>query len=129
MGSFADQLAAFEVKVTGAADAVVSGSIIELGDRVIDRTPIKSGRAKSNYNYSLETPDPHTTFATDIRKLNGIEDMPAKAAGFVHFISNGLAYAPALERGSSTQAPSGMVGISALEWPEIVESVALRVVG
>jgi len=40
-------------------------------------------------------------------------------AGGVHYIVNNLPYAMALENGHSTQAPQGMVGLTALEFPQI----------
>jgi hypothetical protein len=127
MGSFADALKTFEIKANGAADAVVHGAVVEVGERVISRTPIDTGRAKSNWNYGLQTPDIHTTQATGTRTLNGIEDLPAKAGGFVHYVTNSLAYINALEDGHSKQAPQGMVKLTALEWDQIVSSQALKV--
>lgn len=126
MGSFTDALKGFEAHVEGKVSRVVRGSIEELGDRLIERTPKDTGRAKSNWNLSLETPDPHTTERTDIRTLNNIEDIPREAGGFIYFVTNGLPYAPALERGHSQQAPNGMVGLTAMEWPQIVDLAVQR---
>lgn len=126
MGSFADAMKAFEIKAGDLADAVVRESVLEVGERVIARSPIKTGRFKSNWRYGLETRDAFTTTNTDIRTLNNIEELPKAAAGFVHFISNALPYGPTLERGSSRQAPNGMVGLTAVEWPAIVADAALK---
>jgi hypothetical protein len=127
MASFADQVAAFAEKAKSQQDAIVRGCIVEVGARVIARSPKDTGRFKSNWRYGLETRDAFTTKATDIRTLNNIEELPKAAAGFVHFVSNALPYGPALERGHSKQAPQGMVALTALEWSQIVEQVALKV--
>ena len=127
MGSFADALKAFEVKATGLADEVVRETVLEIGRRVIDRSPIKTGRFKSNWRYGLETRDAFTTTKTDERYLHNVEELPKGAAGFVHFVSNALPYGPSLERGSSAQAPQGIVGLTVLEWDQIVAEAVLKV--
>jgi hypothetical protein len=128
-GSFAAQLEAFARDSKEKADALVREVVLETGQRVIDRSPIKSGRFKSNWNYGLETRDAHTTEKTDIRALNNLEELPKRAAGFVHLISNALPYGPALERGHSNQAPQGMVALASLEFPQIVNFAVAKVVG
>ena len=127
MGSFADQLASFAAQTKGDIDTVTAGGVHEVGQRLIDRTPKDTGQAKSNWNYSIETPDQHTTTQTGVRTINGIEDLPKRAAAFIHYVTNSLPYIPALERGHSKQAPQGMVGLTALEWPQIVADQALKV--
>jgi hypothetical protein len=126
--SFAEQLATFAAKTKGQVDAVTAGSLREAGQRLIDRSPVDTSRFQSNWNYSLETPD---IFFGDgkrgVRVVNDIADIPTKAAGFVHFITNSAPYGPALERGHSKQAPQGMVGLTAIEWPQIVAEQALKV--
>lgn len=128
MGTFADQLAAFGVKAGGATDDVVSGSILEAGQRLITRSPVDTGQFADNWFYGLEAPDTRTHGPTGERAINNLEEMPKKTSGFVHFLSNSIPYGPELERGSSKQAPQGVVGLTAIEWPSIVEQVALRVV-
>lgn len=125
--SFAEQIASFSAKAQASVDQVVRESVKEAGQRLIDRSPIDTGRFKSNFNYSAETPDIHTTEATNVRTVNGIEDMPQRAASFISYVTNSLPYGPALERGHSKQAPNGMVGLTSLEWPSIVEQAAQKV--
>lgn len=52
--------------------------------------------------------------------------IPELAGGHVYYITNNVVYGPALETGHSTQAPAGMVGITALEFPQVVRSAAGR---
>lgn len=144
MGSFAKQLAAFAAESSERADQVVRVAIQEVGARIIERSPVDSGHFVSNWNYSLETPDRHVSPATNIRTINGLAEMPKAAAGFVHYLSNGVQYGHVIEFGGypnppkggrgrtiggfSTQAPRGVVGLTALEWEQIVAGAVKRVI-
>lgn len=141
MGSFTADLKAFQAKTDTKINEAVREIVLGVGERLIDRSPVgapetwkrkpppgyKPGRFKSNWNYGLQTPDIHTTDRTDLFALNNLEELPAKPAGFVHFLTNSLPYGPALERGHSQQAPQGMVGLTAQEFPQIVEAAARKV--
>jgi hypothetical protein len=127
MGSFADQIARFAAETKDKADAVVHETVLDVGQRLIDRSPIDTGRFKSNWRYGLETPDRHTTTETNQRKLQNTEELPKAAGGFVHYVTNSLPYGPALERGHSKQAPQGMVALTALEFSQIVSDAVLIV--
>lgn len=126
-GSFAAQLADFQAKTEGKGHAVVREVVEEAGRRLIERSPVDTGAFASNWNYGLETRDTRFTTATNIRTLNNLAEMPSKPAGFIHYISNAAPYGPALERGSSQQAPQGMVGLTIVEWPQVVAEALRRV--
>jgi len=53
--------------------------------------------------------------------------IPAKAAGHVYYFGNNLPYAIPLEEGHSTQAPYGMVGLTAVRFTEFAEKAAAEV--
>lgn len=141
MAGFADQLAAFKGEAMGKAHGVVREVVTEAGERLVDLSPIGApatwkhkppkdyvpGHFISNWNYGLMTPDRAVQARTDIRAINYLEDLPAEAAGLVHFISNAVEYGPALERGHSGQAPHGMVGITEVELPQIVRAAIAKV--
>lgn len=128
MASFAAQLEAFARESKEKADDLVRETVLEIGERVIARSPVDTSAFQSNWNYGLETRDAFfSKEKTGRRELNNLEELPRAAAGFVHFISNAAPYGPALERGSSTQAPQGMVALTALEFESIVEGAALKV--
>jgi hypothetical protein len=144
MGKFADQVRKFSEDAKARLDAVTRESVLEAGRRLIDRSPIDSGAFVSNWNYSLEAPDYSTTGATTIRTVNHLGELPKAAGGFIHYISNGTAYGGVIERGGypnppkkgrgrtingfSTQAPQGVVALTALEWSQIVAQSVERVV-
>lgn len=52
--------------------------------------------------------------------------IPEKAGGHIFYITNNRVYGPRLEDGWSSQAPAGMVGITALEFPQVVRAAAER---
>ena len=47
--------------------------------------------------------------------------LPIHAAGKVHYIQNSVPYIQALEDGISRQAPMGMVGLTKVEFQEIIQ--------
>jgi hypothetical protein len=126
MTDFSEQVAAFAAKAKGCADAVVRDAVQEIGDRLIERSPVRTGRFRSNWVYGLGGASSLVTDKTDGTVVMGIDAMPVDAAGRLHVISNNLPYALALEYGASRQAPQGMVGLTALEFPSIIEAAAKK---
>lgn len=68
--------------------------------RVKDRTPVRTGYAQSRWELTVESD------------------------GFT--LENDADYISYLELGSSSQAPSGMLGITMVEVPDIVDEVVAR---
>jgi hypothetical protein len=73
----------------------------ELWERVAGRTPLDTGRARAGWQQS--------------------------GSGLEYQVSNNVPYITALEHGHSSQAPQGMVGITMLEAPALVERIASEV--
>lgn len=81
---------------------------------VVLRTPVDTGRARSNWNVSLDGPD---TSEQGIDSAEGIISAGSSAIlaskpYATIYISNGLPYITALEYGHSKQAPGGMVRLT-----------------
>lgn len=127
MVGFAESIRKFATITEDRADAVVKASIEEVGRRVIERSPVLSGRFRSNWNYAAGAPDINETELTNIHKVNRIEAIPDKTVAFTHWISNSLPYATRIEHGWSKKAPQGVVGVTSIEWPAIVAEAGLRV--
>lgn len=99
------------------------------------------GRFRANWQYGNysgagipmgELPDIDPSEAeSNVSTARILDALPKKAAGMRHILINNLPYAMVLERGrqqgppisGSTQAPQGMVGLTMLEVPQIVEDV------
>jgi hypothetical protein len=80
------------------------------------------GRFRANWNFSVGAPDESITESTD--KGRGAREAAralSTSAGSVVYFTNGLPYAKRLEYEAwSTQAPAGMVRVSAAEFDEYV---------
>lgn len=126
MKSFAVQMEEAGITVRADMARVFRLAIEEAGRRLIERSPIDTGRFKANWRYGLETPDLFTTKNTSDRTVHNLGELPADPLNFRHWITNALPYGPPLESGSSKQAPQGFAGLTALEWPQIVNLAVRR---
>lgn len=142
MGVFTVQLQQFATKSAAKADTVVKASVIEASRRLDNRSPVgdasfwknpppkgyTGGRFRGNWQLGIGVVPPGETGAIDKSgaETQGriIAQVPANAAGEVYFIINNVPYAQALEEGHSRQAPQGMVGLTVIEWPGIVDQAA-----
>lgn len=129
--SFSKELDAFLLRAKANMDAVVQGTAAEVGKRLVERTPVDEGTARGNWTAGINGPDISETGRTDPgggETVSAIaEAAKAAQAGDSIYITNTSSYIRSLEDGSSTQAPNGMVAVTASEGPAIVEAVARRV--
>lgn len=108
-------------------DRFMRGVMLEATGRIMRRTPVDTGRARANWNASVNRVD------TSINEAATVADGPTKSRanartvgairfskGDVGFLHNGLPYIVPLEDGSSTQAPQGMVRITMEEMRSFV---------
>jgi len=96
--------------VINADDETIDKSVHELKDLMVKRTPI--GRPEL-----WNTPAPKGYTPGQLRASWELE----KHGLGSYTITNEQPYAFRVETGWSTQAPTGMMRVSALEWPNIVE--------
>ena len=103
---------------------------LEVFSRVVKKTPVKTGRARGNWQVSVGSPvdgvldvEDKGGGATISAITNGVESWePIKSA---IFLSNNVPYIGKLERGGSQQqAPDGMVKTTLSEYRGIVNDVA-----
>jgi len=137
-GSFAVQIRRFAEKAGRNMDQVVRHTTISIANSVVEKSPVGNpdlwksppppgyvgGRFRANWRFGDGAPDAAVTDdidtaggATKTRLAAAIE---ATGAGGVTFISNHLPYGPALEQGHSSQAPSGIVEVTAIEFNDYV---------
>lgn len=88
-----------------------------------ERSPVDTGRFRSNWNISFQRPNYATTTNTDTRRSEAqaklVLDRPLAN---VTFYANGLPYGPRLEfEGWSKQAPQGMVRLAAASAPRRIK--------
>lgn len=118
MSSWNPPLGSIVAVVKNSAYTTVRGGLFKLTTRIIERSPVLTGRFKANWNVSYRTPDFSTTSSTDAGRSHAqarkILNMPI-VGGNIHIV-NALPYADALEFGYSKKAPSGMVRVSLAEF-------------
>lgn len=76
---------------------------------VFERTPIDTGRARANWNCSVNTPDPSFRESADLDPGKASGAFAGAKAGDFLYITNAAPYILELENGHSDQAPDGMV--------------------
>lgn len=110
------------------AELVAKKITIELFSRVIEKSPVDTGRFRANWNCSIGSPNLSTSESTDksARGEPSVSKMTGQVLNFDMsdqsvFLTNNLPYAGVLEYGrdngksGSIQAPNGMVRISIIE--------------
>lgn len=130
--SFTLDLSAWARQLDSNLDLVLQKVTIEILSRIIEKTPVDSGRARANWQVALNVvPGGYDDNAFDKSGGTAIskgqaEAIKAQAEDSVYIINN-LPYILKLEEGSSTQAPSGMVTITVQEFTGIVAGAANNV--
>lgn len=118
MGQFVLDISRFVEKQKLDANDVVRGSLYQLFSRIIDKTPVDTGRAKGNWIATIGEPSNAKTGVLD-PKGEKSKDRVAVALGKFDiyrdkklFFSNTLPYIVMLEFGWSQQSPIGMVRLA-----------------
>lgn len=128
MSNFTLDMKAFAKRVGDDAEVLVKTICIDLLKDIVLNTPVDSGRARANWQCSINTPisgqlsfsadsgsgitAPRESAASGDAILRG-QAVAAQAAGNVFWISNNLPYIYRLEfEGWSKQAPNGMVRLA-----------------
>jgi hypothetical protein len=111
MTDFQQQLDdAYKIKVLNNLEKTVRAVALIVDAELVATTPVDTGRARSNWNPSLNTPD---TSIVEPNQKKPIQ--PALAAYKITdtiLITNNLPYIKPLNNGSSKQAPAGFVDIA-----------------
>lgn len=115
--SFSTDIRSFAVKAGIAGDKTIQGVTISLFNAIIRDTPVDTGRARGDWQTTVDNPASGQNERTDNTK-KGRDGGPSQAevvantpekAGQVTFLTNNLPYVEDLEKGTSQQSPEGMV--------------------
>lgn len=107
--------------------AVYKGSTQEFVARAQRRIPVDTGFARSSIRASLDSMpqidpnlrgDPDQTYGLEMSSI--LLTINSAKPGQTIYIGWTANYIPFLEWGHSDQAPNGFIGVTALEWPQIV---------
>ncbi|HAG77598.1 MAG TPA: hypothetical protein DCO74_02435 [Pseudomonas sp.] len=109
--AFSDDIRRFTTKTTEAHNKIARVATLELFSGVIKATPVKHGRARGGWTTSVGAPaaSPERLDPSGSSAVSEVVEKTPEGAGQVTYLSNDLPYIMALEEGSSTQAPEGMV--------------------
>lgn len=129
--SFTLQLGDFAKRAGLNCDLVARKAGIEMTSQIVIRTPVDTGRARSNWTTTIGRADYAVTESFDKAGASAVARATAALASFKCgpsiWIANGLPYIGRLESGSSRQAPSGMVAITVVEFQGLISRVAREV--
>jgi hypothetical protein len=121
--SFSGDIRRFATKTTEAHNKITRVATLELFRGVILATPVKTGRARGNWQTSVGQPTPNEIERDDKSGAQAIGEVQARTpegAGQEVFLTNNLPYIYSLEFGSSKKAPQGMVRINFARVQKIV---------
>jgi hypothetical protein len=135
-GPFELALSQYAKEAGEKADQAVRRVVLAVGAQIIKRSPVDTGRFRSNWFFSTGTPSTSITEDTNAYEVKGMGDLTSAKAGGVFYISNNLPYAYRLEVRGATKArnalgelagPSGIVGLTVLDFQAIVDKSAREV--
>ena len=131
VGSFSDQVKAFERDALRKMDLAVRKISLEMFSRIILKSPVDTGRFRANWQVAIGsipsgTLDLYDKTGTATVSKADLKLMGAKAGDTI-YLANNLPYAIALEEGhSKTQAPQGMVALTVQEFSHIVKKIGIE---
>lgn len=123
MADFARTIADFVADTKAAIEQVCLGAVLEVGDRLVMRSPTGSGHFRANWRFSMDAPD-LTVVAGGGRPAR--PSFSGSVVGRSAFWCNSVSYGPALEEGSRGRRPGGFVRLTAQEFRAIVAAEAAR---
>lgn len=131
------QLQAFADKTKAKADEIVGRVTITIAQRLDERSPVGNptlwkhkappgyvgGRFRGNWQLGVDAIPSGETGRIDPSGMETISAIigavPQQAAGHIYYLTNNVPYAQPIEDGHSTQAPTGLVALTALEFQGI----------
>lgn len=127
MGDFTKSLRAFENKAGTRMKSIVQKIGMEAFKRVIEKSPVDTGRFRANWGVQIGSPYTGTINSTDKSGRLAIASAQALAQmwngqGSI-FLCNNVPYSIPLEYGHSKQAPGGMVRTTVAEIGGVVSQV------
>jgi len=135
--SFNSELNDFTEKSVKNAEKIFRGTTIGLFGAIVKRTPVQSGRLKGNWQVDVNKPASGTVGDKDITPVKMLDTksklkiqsaIGAASLNDTIYMVNNLPYAKLVENGNySMQAPSGMIGVSVLEFEREVKRQASKV--
>jgi len=119
LAQFNREIDAFARKVPDRAVLVQKNVTMEALRRLVFKTPVKSGRARGNWQVTIGDPAMGQLDVLDVDGSMTVAAGLAALAGLppyqIVWISNNVDYIERLEHGHSKQAPEGMLAVTVEE--------------
>jgi len=113
--SFSSDLRRSRENMTTRAEKMFRGKVLSVCNSIVRRTPKDTGRLQGNWQASINTPKSGEVDQTRF-DISAVQQTYTQLSnGDTAYFVNNLPYASKIERGSSKQAPLGMMRISVLE--------------
>lgn len=125
--SFSSDIEKIAKKLNLSIESTVRATALELFGSIIVGTPVLTGRAKGNWQTSINEPITSIVDRTgETESIAELEDVAGGSiAGKILWLSNNLPYIRRLEfDGHSSQAPAGMVRTNVSRIESIVSNAA-----
>ena len=106
--SFIDDLNLWVAKAGRSADKAIKAVCTDISSKVIQRTPVDTGRARGNWQPSIGNPITNTTDETDKSGRDtaaNAENTAKEAPGNIFYLMNNLPYIGVLEYGRYPNPP------------------------
>lgn len=120
--SFSGDIAKFTKKTADKTEKVFRATALDIFGKIVKATPVDEGRARGNWQMTLNTPSDKVLDTTTVQSTGAINRATNEDE---IFITNNLPYIVALENGHSKQAPAGMVKTTLNEFEAIVNDNVL----
>lgn len=123
--SLASDLRRIAARRNGDLEEIAQASLVRLGNRVVQGSPVDSGRFRNNWMSAYNSIDDSTDRKNNTSGADSKAALIEKASSLdlntIFYFTNSLPYANRLEYdGWSAQADAGMVRINVLAWDSIV---------
>jgi len=122
--SFASDLRRFANLTSQKMETVVKSSLVRIGSSIVVKSPVDTGRFRSNWLAAYGTADTTVNMSVDPSGQSSLNRLKMSVNGLnfreYFYFTNSLPYAKGLEYGDSMQAPSGMVRVSVAAWENIL---------
>ncbi|MEF3698704.1 hypothetical protein [Desulfolutivibrio sp.] len=130
LGPFAAAFAKATNEALGKMNTVRKEFITEMSDRIVDSTPVDTGRAKFNNQIAVNTIPQSALFGTDkdgteTKQRNKAEIEKSGMEDTVH-LYNQVTYVDGLEHGTSKQAPNGFYGVNIGDAESILDAIVAK---
>lgn len=125
MADFMDTINDWITSTEERIDDILQTVTYLIGKELVTLSPVDTGRFKGNWQITIDGPTDHSLVRYDKDGGETLRDMARNVkqltAGQVAYIQNTILYGPDLERGTSKQAPDGIIAVTAPKFNLILQ--------